>query len=134
MNTFLGASQHLHADDLDHDLIRSAAILYLEGYLWDPEAPRAAMRVAIETARNAGRKVAFTLSDGFCVDRHRNDFRTLIESGAIDILFANADEACSLTKTDSFDRSEEHTSELQSLMRISYAVFRLKTKRTTTHA
>src|SRR3546814_18938685 len=84
MNTFLGASQHLHADELDHDLIRSAAILYLEGYLWDPEAPRAAMRVAIETARNAGRKVAFTLSDGFCVDRHRNDFRTLIESGALD--------------------------------------------------
>src|SRR3546814_17059026 len=75
--------------------------MLFRSYLWDPEAPRAAMRVAIETARNAGRKVAFTLSDGFCVDRHRNDFRTLIESGAIDILFANEDEACSLTKTDS---------------------------------
>src|SRR3546814_19414677 len=89
MNTFLGASQHLHADDLDHDLIRSAAILYLEGYLWDPEAPRAAMRVAIETARNAGRQVAYTLSHGVCADRHRHDLRTQIESGAIDILLAN---------------------------------------------
>lgn len=107
MNTFLGASQHLHADDLDHELIRSAAILYLEGYLWDPEAPRGAMRVAIETARNAGRKVAFTLSDGFCVDRHRSDFRALIEGGAIDILFANEDEACSLTKTNSFDSAAD---------------------------
>src|SRR3546814_11711594 len=72
-----------------------------------PEAPRAAMRVAIETARNAGRKVAFTLSDGFCVDRHRNDFRTLIESGATDILFATEDEACSLTKTDSVDSATD---------------------------
>src|SRR3546814_19935990 len=77
--------------------------MLFRSYLCDPEAPRAAMRVAIETARNAGRKVAFTLSDGFCVDRHRNDFRTLIERGAIDILFANEDEACSMTKTDSFD-------------------------------
>src|SRR3546814_18342263 len=65
------------------------------------------MRVAIETDRNAGRKVDFTLSDGFCVDRHRSDFRTLIESGAIDILFANEDEACSLTKTDSFDSAAD---------------------------
>src|SRR3546814_20386217 len=80
MNTFLGASQHLHADDLDHDLIRSAAILYLEGYLWDPEAPRAAMRVAIATAQHAGRTVAFTLSADFCVARHRNDYPTLIDS------------------------------------------------------
>src|SRR3546814_14362510 len=65
------------------------------------------MRVASETARNAGRKVAFTLSDGFGVDRHRSDFRTLIESGAIDILFANEDEACSLPKTDSFDSAAD---------------------------
>lgn len=107
MNTFLGASQHLDAADIDAELIRSAAILYLEGYLWDPEAPRAAMRVAIETAREAGRKVAFTLSDGFCVDRHRADFRALIDGGQIDILFANEDEACSLTKTDSFERAAE---------------------------
>lgn len=105
MNTFLGASQHLEAGDLDADLIRSAAILYLEGYLWDPEAPRAAMRQAIEIARGAGRKVAFTLSDGFCVDRHRGDFRALLDEGRIDILFANEDEARSLTETASFEEA-----------------------------
>src|SRR3546814_15024365 len=84
MNTFLGASQHLAAADVDPELIRSAAILYLEGYLWDPEAPRAAMKMAIETARAAGRKVAFTLSAGFCVDRPRADFRPLNDCGKID--------------------------------------------------
>ena len=76
MNTFLGASQYpARAAAIDRDLIASAAILYLEGYLWDPEEPRAAMRAAIEVARGAGRKVAFTLSDSFCIERHRNDFR-----------------------------------------------------------
>ncbi|HEX7871563.1 MAG TPA: adenosine kinase, partial [Sphingobium sp.] len=65
MNTFLGASQHLPPAAIDADLIRSARILYLEGYLWDPEEPRAAMRGAIATARDAGREVAFTLSDAF---------------------------------------------------------------------
>jgi len=103
MNTFLGASQNLDAADVDAALIRSAAILYLEGYLWDPEAPRAAMRAAIDTARDAGRRVAFTLSDGFCVDRHRADFRELIEGGKVDILFANEDEAKSLIQTDDFE-------------------------------
>lgn len=103
MNTFLGASQNLASADIEEDIIRSSAILYLEGYLWDPEVPRAAMRNAIDVARAAGRKVAFTLSDGFCVDRHRGDFRALIEGGQIDILFANEDEAMSLTETDSFE-------------------------------
>ena len=103
MNTFLGAAQHLHASDLDSDLIESAAILYLEGYLWDPEDPRAAMEQAIDIAHKAGRRVAFTLSDGFCVDRHRGDFLRLIEEGRIDILFANEDEIKSLHETDDFD-------------------------------
>ena len=107
MNTFLGASQHLEAADIDAALIRSAKILYLEGYLWDPEAPRAAMKAAIDTARAAGGKVAFTLSDGFCVDRHRADFRALVEEGRIDILFANEDEAKSLTETGSFEAAAE---------------------------
>ncbi len=107
MNTFLGASQHLETADIDAELIRSAGILYLEGYLWDPEAPRMAMKAAIETAREAGRKVAFTLSDGFCVDRHRNDFRALLEGKKIDILFANEDEARSLTRTDSFEAAAD---------------------------
>lgn len=89
MNTFLGAAQHLPASALDEQQIRDSAILYLEGYLWDPETPRYAMVRAIEVAREAGRKVAFTLSDMFCVDRHRDGFNQLIENRRIDILFAN---------------------------------------------
>ena len=103
MNTFLGASQYLPAAALDKELIQSAEILYLEGYLWDPEAPRAAMRGAIDYAKAAGRKVAFTLSDGFVIDRFRDDFMALINEGLIDILFANEDEIQSLTQNDSFD-------------------------------
>ena len=89
MNTFLGAAQHLPPHTLDEEQIRSAAILYLEGYLWDPEVPRNAMVRAIEMAREAGRAVAFTLSDTFCIDRHRDGFNALIDEGKIDILFAN---------------------------------------------
>ena len=89
MNTFLGAAQHLPASALDEEQIRASAILYLEGYLWDPETPRGAMVRAIEVAKEAGRKVAFTLSDTFCVDRHRDGFNRLIDGGKIDILFAN---------------------------------------------
>ena len=89
MNTFLGAAQHLPSSALDEAQIRDSAILYLEGYLWDPETPRYAMVRAIEVAREAGRKVAFTLSDTFCVDRHRDGFNQLIDGGRIDILFAN---------------------------------------------
>ena len=103
MNTFLGASQYLPASALDRDLIASAAILYLEGYLWDPEEPRGAMREAIAIARGAGRKVAFTLSDAFCIDRHRGDFRALIDESLIDILFANEAEILSLNETDDFE-------------------------------
>ena len=89
MNTFLGAAQELSVEVLDEEQIRTAGILYLEGYLWDPETPRYAMVKAIEIARSAGRKVAFSLSDLFCVDRHREGFTRLIEEGRIDILFAN---------------------------------------------
>jgi sugar/nucleoside kinase (ribokinase family) len=89
MNTFLGAAQHLPASALDEAQIRSAKILYLEGYLWDPETPRYAMVRAIEIAREAGRKIAFTLSDMFCVDRHRSGFNQLLDDRRIDILFAN---------------------------------------------
>ncbi|MGN6621077.1 MAG: adenosine kinase [Sphingomonas sp.] len=100
MNTFLGASQFLPESALDLDLIASGAILYLEGYLWDPEEPRAAMRAAIEVARKAGRKVAFTLSDVFCISRHGDDFRKLIADGMIDILFANENELLALAETE----------------------------------
>ena len=70
MNTYLGASQFLPAAAMDDALIESASVLYLEGYLWDPEEPRAAMRKAIAAAKRAGRKVAFTLSDAFVIARH----------------------------------------------------------------
>ena len=103
MNTFLGASQFLPATALDEEAIGGAGILYLEGYLWDPEEPRAAMRRAIERARAAGRKVAFTLSDGFVIARHGDDFRKLIADGLIDILFANEAELAALTGADDFE-------------------------------
>lgn len=105
MNTFLGASQFLPESALDLDLIRSASILYLEGYLWDPEQPRAAMRAAIGAAKEAGRKVAFTLSDNFVIDRHRADFIDLIDQGLIDILFSNEGEIQSLAQIDDFDKA-----------------------------
>ena len=103
MNTFLGASQFLPEAALDRALIADAAILYLEGYLWDPEEPRAAMRAAIEIARKAGRKVAFTLSDVFCISRHGDDFRQLIADGLVDILFANESELAALAQVEEFE-------------------------------
>jgi sugar/nucleoside kinase (ribokinase family) len=105
MNTFLGASQFLAAELIQKELIESAAILYLEGYLWDPAEPRAAMRAAIDHAKAAGRKVAFTLSDAFVIDRHRDDFLALMADGLIDILFANEVEICSLNQNDDFEAS-----------------------------
>lgn len=102
MNTFLGASQDLSRADIDYDLVAQAGITYLEGYLWDPELPREAMVVALEVARANGRKVAFTLSDTFCVERHRSDFRDLAD-GRVDILFANETEICSLFEVADFD-------------------------------
>lgn len=102
MNTFLGASQYLPPAALDEAAIAAAKVLYLEGYLWDPEEPRAAMRRAIAAARQAGRKVAFTLSDAFVIERHGADFRAMIETGEIDILFANHIELAALTGHDDF--------------------------------
>ena len=103
MNTFLGASQFLPAAALNEEAIGGASVLYLEGYLWDPEEPRAAMRRAIEAARAAGRKVAFTLSEVFVIDRHGDDFRALIADGLIDILFANHLELAALTGEDDIE-------------------------------
>lgn len=103
MNTFLGASQFLPASVLDKAMIERAAVLYLEGYLWDPEEPRAAMREAIAIAHGAGRKIAFTLSDNFVIARHGDDFRALLAKGDIDILFANEGEICTLMGTEDFE-------------------------------
>jgi len=96
MNTYLGAAQLLEKDSVDMAAVADSGIIYLEGYLWDPPAPRAAMEAAIEAAHAAGRKVAFTLSDTFCVDRHRDGFWQLLRDGKIDILFANEAEAASM--------------------------------------
>ncbi len=103
MNTFLGAGQFLPAESLSEDLIASSAILYLEGYLWDPEEPRKAMRRAIEVARRAGRKVAFTASESFVIERHGDDFRQMLDDGVIDILFVNEHELATLTGLDDFE-------------------------------
>lgn len=103
MNTFLGASQFLPPAALDDATIASAAILYLEGYLWDPEEPRRAMRRAIEVSRGAGRKVAFTASESFVIDRHGDDFRALMAEGKIDILFVNEHELAALTGEKDFE-------------------------------
>ena len=103
MNTFLGAGQYLPASALDEELIASGAILYLEGYLWDPEEPRRAMRRAIDVARKAGRKIAFTASESFVIDRHGDDFRAMIADGIIDILFVNEPELASLTGESEFE-------------------------------
>ncbi|HXH00190.1 MAG TPA: adenosine kinase [Sphingomicrobium sp.] len=103
MNTFLGAAQQLEAGDIDLARVADAGILYLEGYLWDPAEPRAAMEAAIGAARDAGRKVAFTLSDTFCVDRHRDGFQKLIDDGRIDILFANEAELAAMTGESDFE-------------------------------
>ncbi len=99
MNTSLAACQELTKDDIDPDLIRDSAITYMEGYLWDPEKAKEAFRVAAQIAKSAGRKVALTLSDAFCVDRYRGDFLELIRSGQVDTLFANDHELRSLYET-----------------------------------
>lgn len=97
MNTAPGASHELSVEALDHDLVRSASILYLEGYLWGPEKPRAAMMKAVEIAHAAGRKVAFTLSESVCIAGRKEGFAAMIDSGGVDLLFANEDEALQLT-------------------------------------
>jgi sugar/nucleoside kinase (ribokinase family) len=102
MNTFLGAAVELTIDDLDEDAIRSAQVTYMEGYLWDPPAAKQAFLAAAEMAHGAGRKVALSLSDPFCVERHRDSFLDLV-SGHVDVLFANEVEICSLYQTKSFD-------------------------------
>lgn len=108
MQTCLGVSVELGPADIDVEAIKAAQITYLEGYLFDPPEAKKAFVHAAEAAHAAGRKVALSLSDAFCVDRHRAEFLHLI-SGHIDILFANEDEITSLFEVDSFDRALEMT-------------------------
>ena len=97
MNTCPGASHELDATALDRELIASGAILFLEGYLFGPEKPRAAMMEAIKVAHGANRRVAFTLSESVCIAGRKESFGEMIESGGVDLLFCNEDEAFQLT-------------------------------------
>src|SRR4051812_46838553 len=101
MSTYLGASRELTPADVNPKQIGSASILYVEGYMWDDESSKAAIRKAIAASKGAGNKVAFTLSDPFCVGRYREEFLQLMKED-IDILFANEEEAKALFEVESF--------------------------------
>ncbi len=102
MCTYLGASVQLEPEDLDLSMVQQAKVLYLEGYLWDSPAAQKAFITAAQTCRDAGGQVALSLSDPFCVERHRESFLELVH-GHIDILFANESEITSLYKTANFE-------------------------------
>ncbi len=105
MNTYLGACQNLTVDDVDPTLVASAGVIYLEGYLWDPPHAKDAFRKASTLAHEAGRRVALSLSDSFCVGRYRDEFLDLIRSKKVDIVFANEAELLALYETEDFDRA-----------------------------
>ncbi|QIG48795.1 adenosine kinase [Nordella sp. HKS 07] len=104
MNTFLGACVHLSPGDIDEAIVSQARVTYLEGYLWDPPLAKQAFKKAARIARDAGRLVSITLSDSFCVDRHRDSFLDLIRND-IDIVFANEKEITSLYQVEHFDEA-----------------------------
>ncbi len=103
MNTYLGAAQNLTSAHIDRATVESAAIVYLEGYLWDPPAAKQAFLAAAEIAHAAGRQVALTLSDAFCVSRYRAEFLDLMRTGVVDLVFANESEVKALYETGDFE-------------------------------
>ena len=103
MNTYLGAAQDLSPADIDMGEIAAAKIVYLDRYLWDPPAAKEAFLKAARIAHVAGRRVALTLSDSFCVDRYRDEFLSLMRDGTVDVVFANESELHSLYQTSDFD-------------------------------
>jgi sugar/nucleoside kinase (ribokinase family) len=103
MNTYLGAAQNLHPDDIDTAQVAASSITYLEGYLWDPKDAKDAFVKASSTAHGAGRRVALTLSDAFCVGRYRGEFLDLMRKRIVDLVFANEAELISLYETADFD-------------------------------
>ena len=107
MCTYLGAANQLDRSAIDEAVVAGASVTYLEGYLWDEARAKDAIRRAAEIAHRADRRVALTLSDPFCVDRHRSEFRELIES-SIDVLFANEHEITMLYEVDTFDEALHH--------------------------
>jgi sugar/nucleoside kinase (ribokinase family) len=102
MNTYLGAAQDLHPDDIDPQAIAASTIIYLEGYLWDPKHAKDAFLKAAKIAHEADRKVVLSLSDAFCVDRWRDEFLQLMRSRTVDLIFANEAELRSLYQTSDF--------------------------------
>jgi sugar/nucleoside kinase (ribokinase family) len=103
MNTYLGAAQELTPADIDADQVAASAFVYLEGYLWDPKSAKEAFVKAATIAHQAGRQVALTLSDSFCVDRYRGEFLELMRGGAVDLVFANEAELHSLYQASDFE-------------------------------
>src|SRR5260221_3018088 len=103
MNTYLGAAQELTSGDIDAAQIAASSVIYLEGYLWDPKNAKEAFLKASTIAHDAGRQVALTLSDSFCVDRYRGEFLDLMRGGTVDLVFANEAELHSLYQTSDFD-------------------------------
>ncbi len=103
MNTYLGAAQELMPSDIDEAQIAASRIVYLEGYLWDPKSAKEAFVKAAGIAHGAGRQVALTLSDSFCVDRYRDEFLDLMRKGTVDLVFANEAELHALYQTSDFD-------------------------------
>jgi sugar/nucleoside kinase (ribokinase family) len=114
MSTYLGACRELTPDDINPAQMGNGSILYVEGYMWDDERSKAAIRKAIAAAKGAGRKVAFTLSDPFCVGRYRNEFLQLMKSD-IDILFANEEEIKALFEVENFSPALESARDWQGL-------------------
>ena len=104
MQTYLGACVSLGPDDIDEDMIAAAKVTYMEGYLWDPENAKQAFLKASKAAKAAGRMVSLSLSDPFCVDRHRAEFLDLVENH-VDVLFANEEEIMSLYQVETFDEA-----------------------------
>lgn len=104
MNTYLGACVELGPDDIDEEVIKNSKVTYMEGYLWDPPGAKEAFVKAARIAHDAGQKVSLSLSDKFCVDRHRKEFLELLDHH-VDVLFANETEICALYETDDFDQA-----------------------------
>ena len=111
MNTFLGTSALLGPEDIDTDLVASAAITYCEGYLWDVQVAKDAIRLAMAAASEAGRTVALALSDSYCVERHRAEWLNLIED-RVDAVFANEAEVCALHSTDDLGAARDRTAQM----------------------
>nr|MBT6355231.1 adenosine kinase [Pelagibacteraceae bacterium] len=118
MCTFLGAGTLIGPEDIHSGHITDHKIAYLEGYLWDNQNAKMAMKKMIDICKADNQKIAFTLSDLFCVDRHRESFKELIEND-VDILFANEDEIKAQCKSDSFDKAVEYAKSLSMIVAIT---------------